>query len=134
MSLDAYLLATIACLPLIIFVVWAFASRQPQYNAKKLLFFRNRIVAMAVGLICLVAILIFIAWLIYKAAGCHSSFVFHESCTVLSNDIGTIIHDIWFLGAIYLVVACLPALLLLGIIEFITRRKFRNSIAKDAAV
>ena len=133
MTTEGYLLAISACLPLIIFVVWAFATRQPRYNAEKLLFFRNQIVAMTVGIIIAEAILIFIAWLIYNAGGCDGGFLSHARCTGLSDDIGSIMHGIWFLGAIYLVAACLPALILLGIIEFITRRKFRNSIAKGAA-
>jgi hypothetical protein len=53
-------------------------------------------------------------------------------CNKIPDQIGGYLFTIYFPGAVYLVVICLPALLLMGGAEWITRRKYRNFLTEDA--
>ncbi len=133
MTDSEFLTATLAYSPMIALVIWAFVRRQPRFCAEKLLFFRNRAVAIGVFLITFGALMVFIAWMGYELGECRGGIFAQAKCNRLPDNIGDAMHDLSLGGAIYLVIACLPTLVLLGIIEFITRRKYQRALTSEVA-
>ena len=132
MDPQAILIISLLTAPMLGLVVWAFATTHPRHSAKKTLFLRNKAVAVGIITICLVAITVLIAWQAYEMAWCHSGLLSPVKCNKLPNQIGGYLFTIYFPGTVYLVVICLPALLLMGIAEWITRRKYRSSLTEEA--
>ena len=126
-----YVIAALACLPLVAMVIWAFATRHPRYNTKKILFFRNKAVAVGVFILIFIVFMVLVAWQTYELGGCIGGLLSSARCKYMPSWIGNVTHNIYFLGMIYLVVACLPTLLLLGIAEFISRHKHKQSLIGD---
>ena len=132
MTPQAILITSLLTAPMLGFVIWAFATTHPRHSAKKILFLRNKAVAVGIITICLVAITVLISWQAYEMASCHSGLLTPVKCNNLPDKIGGYLFTIFFLGTIYLVVICLPALLLMGIAEWITRRKYQSSLTEVA--
>jgi len=132
MTPQAILITSLLTAPMLGFVIWAFATTHPRHSSKKILFLRNKAVAVGIITISLVAIMVLIAWQAYEMAWCHSGLLSPVRCNHLPDKIGGYLFTIFFLGTIYLVVICLPALLLMGIAEWITRSKYRSSLTENA--
>lgn len=133
MELQEILIISLLCAPMLGLVIWAFATMHPRFSTTKILFLQNRAVAFGVITICLVALTVLIAWQAYEMGRCHNGLLSPAKCSNLPDKIGGYLFNIHFLGAIFLVAICLPALLMMGIAEFITRRKLQTSLTKDAA-
>jgi len=132
MTPQAILIISLFTAPMLGLVIWAFATTHPHHSAQKTLFLRNRAVAVGIITICLVAVTVLIAWQAYEIAWCHSGLLSPVKCNDIPDKIGGYLFAIFFLGTVYLVVICLPALLLMGIAEWITRRKYRPSLTENA--
>ncbi|WP_457645921.1 hypothetical protein [Profundibacter sp.] len=118
--------------PMLGLVIWAFVTTHPRHSARKTLFLRNKAVAVGIITICIVAVTVLVAWQAYEMAWCHSGLLSPVKCNHLPDKIGSYLFIIFFPGTAYLVVICLPALLLMGIAEWITRRKYRNFLTENA--
>jgi len=132
MTPQAILITSLLTAPMLGLVIWAFATTHPRHFSKKTLFLRNKAVAVGIITICLVAITVLSGWQAYEMAWCHSGLLSPVKCNHLPDKIGGYLFAIFFLGTVYLVVICLPALLLMGIAEWITRRKYRSSLTENA--
>jgi len=133
MDLQAILMISLFAGPMLGLVIWAFATTRAHHSTAKTLFLQNRAVAVGIITMCLVAVTVLIAWQAYKLGWCHSGLLSPTKCNRMPDEIGGHLFTVYFSGAAYLAVICLPALLLMAIAEWMTRRKLRNSLTKDAA-
>ncbi|MEL7089861.1 MAG: hypothetical protein AAFY03_10365 [Pseudomonadota bacterium] len=117
----------ILILPLLLSVVFAFTKGRRGTDTPLVNFFHNRPAGWGMLFITFVAAVTLVAQGIYHYGGCIGGLKAPPRCERIGEGLAVTSFGLFFMGQIYLLGLCLPTLILLGIAEYLTRRKTTGS-------